>query len=139
MLDLILDDAVIRTMDDDRPRARTVGIWRGRIVGFDDDVRSLNARRRLKLHGATVLPGFHDAHCHTAWYGLTLAGVDVTALPGGLPEVYEKIQAAAARTPEGDWIQAAGYGLRDYDGQYPDLATLDRITGDRPQIGRAHV
>ena len=132
MLDLILDDAVIRTMDDDRPRARTVGIWRGRIVGFDDDVRSLNARRRLKLHGATVLPGFHDAHCHTAWYGLTLAGVDVTALPGGLPEVYEKIQAAAARTPDGDWIQAAGYGLRDYDGQYPDLETLDRITGDRP-------
>ena len=136
MLDLILDDAIIRTMDDDRPRARAVGIWQGRIVGFDDEVRGLNTRSRMNLHGATVLPGLHDAHCHTAWYGLSLAGVDVTALPGGLPEVYDRIREAAARTPEGDWIQAAGYGWRDYDGQYPDLETLDRVTGDRPLLLR---
>lgn len=136
MLDLILDDAVIRTFDDDRPRARAVGIWQGRVVGFDDDVRGLNARRRLNLHGATVLPGFHDAHCHTAWYGLMLAGVDLTALPGGLPEVYDRIAAAAARTPAREWIQASGYGLRDYNGQFPDLAVLDRITDGRPLVMR---
>ena len=136
MLDLILDDAIIRTMDDDRPRARAVGIWQGRIVGFDDEVRGLNTRSRINLHGATVLPGLHDAHCHTAWYGLSLAGVDVTALPGGLPEVYDRIREAAARTPAGDWILASGYGWRDYDGQHPDLETLDRVTGDRPLLLR---
>lgn len=136
MLDLILDDAVIRTMDDGRPLARAVGIWQGRIVGFDDEVRGLNTRSRINLHGATVLPGLHDAHCHTAWYGLSLAGVDVTALPGGLPEVYDRIREAAARTPAGDWILASGYGWRDYDGQYPDLEILDRLTGDRPLLLR---
>ena len=136
MLDLILDDAIIRTMDDDRPRARAVGIWQGRIVGFDDEVRGLNTRSRINLHGATVLPGLHDAHCHTAWYGLSLAGVDVTALPGGLPEVYDRIREAAACTPAGDWILASGYGWRDYDGQHPDLETLDRVTGDRPLLLR---
>lgn len=136
MLDLILDDAIIRTMDDDRPRARAVGIWQGRIVGFDDEVRGLNTRSRMNLHGATVLPGLHDAHCHTAWYGLSLAGVDVTALPGGLPEVYDRIREAAACTPAGDWILASGYGWRDYDGQHPDLETLDRVTGDRPLLLR---
>ena len=136
MLDLILDDAVIRTMDEDRPRARTVGIWQGRIVGFDDEVRGLNTRSRMNLHGATVLPGLHDAHCHTAWYGLSLAGVDVTALPGGLPEVYDRIREAAARTPAGDWILASGYGGRDSAGQHPDRATLDRVPGDRPLLLR---
>ena len=136
MLDLILDDAIIRTMDDDRPRARAVGIWQGRIVGFDDEVRGLNTRSRINLHGATVLPGLHDAHCHTAWYGLSLAGVDVTALPGGLPEVYDRIREAAACTPAGDWILASGYGWRDYDGQHPDLEILDRVTGDRPLLLR---
>lgn len=132
MLDLILDNARIRTLDDDRPGARTIGLWGGRIVGFDDDVRGLNTKRRINLDGATVLPGFNDVHCHTTWYGLTLASIDCTALPGGLDEVYRRIEEAARSTPAGDWINATGYGHRDYDGQYPALEVLDRITGDRP-------
>lgn len=132
MLDLILDNARIRTMDDDRPGAGAIGIWGGRIVGFDDDVRGLNAKRRINMHGATVLPGFNDVHCHTTWYGLTLASINCTALPGGLDEVYRRIEEAAASTPSGEWINATGYGHRDYGGQYPDLEVLDRITGDRP-------
>ncbi|WP_029088333.1 amidohydrolase [Brevibacterium album] len=132
MLDLILDNARIRTFDEDRPAARTMGVWNGRIVGFDEDVRGLNAKRRLNLGDAAVLPGFNDVHCHTAWYGLTLASVDCTALPGGLPEVYAKLEAASAAVPSGEWINATGYGHRDYGGEYPDLAVLDRITGDRP-------
>jgi predicted amidohydrolase YtcJ len=132
MLDLILDNARIRTFDDSKPAARTLGVWNGRIVGFDADVRSLNARRRINLDGAAVLPGFNDVHCHTAWYGLTLASVDCTALPGGLPEVYAKLEAASAAVPAGEWVSATGYGHRDYGGAYPDLAVLDRITGGRP-------
>lgn len=132
MLDLILDNARIRTLDDDRPGARTIGLWCGRIVGFDDDVRGLNAARRINLDGATVLPGFNDVHCHSTWYGLSLASVDCTALPGGLDEVYRRIEDAARSTPAGEWINATGYGHRDYGGQYPDLEVLDRITGDSP-------
>jgi predicted amidohydrolase YtcJ len=79
-----------------------------------------------------VLPGFNDVHCHTTWFGLTLASVDVTALPGGLPDVYAALEKAAATTPSGEWIEATGYAHRDYDGQYPDLNRLDEITGDRP-------
>src|SRR5699024_1526994 len=132
MLDLILDNARIRTLDEDRPGARTIGLWGGRIVGFDDDVSALNAKRRINLDGAAVLPGFNDVHCHSTWYGLTLASVDATALPGGLEEVYRRIEEAARNTPAGEWINATGYGHRDYGGRYPDLEVLDRITGDRP-------
>lgn len=131
-LDLILDNGAFRTFDDSRPTARTVGVWGGRIVGFDDDVRDLNAKRRVDLGGATVIPGFNDVHCHTTWYGLTLASVDVTKLPGGIPEVYAKIEAAAKETPAGEWINATGFAHRDYDGEYPELEVLDRITDGRP-------
>ena len=138
MLDLILDDAIIRTMDDDRPRARAVGIWQGRIVGFDDEVRGLNTRSRINLHGATVLPGLHDAHCHTAWYGMTLLDVSVEKL-GTMDAVYSALEAAAKEKAPGEWVTATGFSQNDYDGQYPDIQVLDRIADGRPKIGRAHV
>src|SRR5699024_6105273 len=95
-----------------------------------------SADRVESLGGATVLPGFTDAHCHTAWFGLTLASVDVTALPARLPAVYAAFADAAAATPPGDWSNATGYAHSDYDRQYPDLNRLDEITGDRPLLMR---
>ncbi|HSX98846.1 MAG TPA: amidohydrolase family protein, partial [Streptomyces sp.] len=70
MLSTRITNARIITMDPDRPAARELGIWRGRIVGLDEDVAGFEARRTLDLGGATVLPGFIDAHVHLAWTGL---------------------------------------------------------------------
>lgn len=70
MLDLLLRNARILTVDGDRPRASSVGIWNGCIVGLDDELAGLRARTVVDAGGATVVPGFHDAHCHTtslAW------------------------------------------------------------------------
>ena len=66
-LDLLLQNADIITMDPDRPAAGSMGIWQGRIVGFDEDLAGLEAARVLDLGGATMTPGFIDAHCHTVW------------------------------------------------------------------------
>ncbi|WP_210604713.1 amidohydrolase [Brevibacterium oceani] len=135
-IDAIFTDLDAHTLDPARPRARKIGVLNSRIVGFDEELDGISADRVESLGGASVLPGFHDAHCHTAWFGLTLASVDVTALPGGLADVYAALEQAAATTPAGEWINATGYAHRDYDGQYPDLARLDEITGDRPLFMR---
>jgi predicted amidohydrolase YtcJ len=135
-IDAIFTDLDAHTLDPARPRARKIGVLNSRIVGFDEELDGISADRVESLGGASVLPGFHDAHCHTAWFGLTLASVDVTALPGGLADVYAELEQAAATTPAGEWINATGYAHRDYDGQYPDLARLDEITGDRPLFMR---
>lgn len=135
-IDAIFTDLDAHTLDPQRPRAQRIGVFAGRIVGFDEELDGVSADRVESLGGATVLPGFNDVHCHTAWFGLTLASVDVTALPGGLPDVYSALEKAAATTPGGEWINATGYAHRDYDGQYPDLARLDEITGDRPLFMR---
>ncbi len=70
MLCARLTNARFLTMDPDHPVAHDLGVWRGRIVGLDEAVTSLPAREVVDLQGATVLPGFIDAHVHLAWTGL---------------------------------------------------------------------
>ncbi|SMX74677.1 amidohydrolase [Brevibacterium antiquum] len=135
-IDAIFTDLDAHTLDPTRPRAQKIGVFAGRIIGFDEELDGVSADRVESLGGATVLPGFNDVHCHTAWFGLTLASIDVTALPGGLSDVYAALERAAATTPAGEWINATGYGHRDYDGQYPELSRLDEITGDCPLFMR---
>ena len=69
MLCTRLTNARFVTMDPAHPVAHDLGIWRGRIVGLDEAVTSLPAREVIDLQGATVLPGFIDAHVHLAWTG----------------------------------------------------------------------
>ncbi|GAA4283183.1 amidohydrolase [Brevibacterium daeguense] len=135
-LDLLLTNARAQTLDGARPEARTIGVHQGRLVGFDEEVEGASAKETVDLEGAAVLPGFNDVHCHTTWFGLTLASVDVENLPGGLPEVYDRLAAAVAQTPEGEWVNGTGYSHRDYGDAYPDIEVLDRITDGRPLFVR---
>lgn len=145
-LDTIIRNARIHTIEDkDAPAPEAVGIAGGRIVAFDDELEGSYASAGEVVDAAeltggvgvpTVVPGFIDAHCHTTWFGLTLASVDVENCPGGLDEVYDRLKAAAEKLPDGEWVQATGYSHHDYDGSYPDIAVLDQITGDRPLFMR---
>lgn len=135
-LDLLLTHANVRTLDPARPCASTVGVLGGRVVALDEETSGLGAARTLDCQGATVLPGFNDAHCHTAWYGLTLLTADLQNLPGGMAEVYERLRAAAVAQPPEGWVLANGFSHTDYDGAYPDIAVLDELAGGRPVLIR---
>src|SRR5690348_3605033 len=75
-----------------------LAVHHGRIVARGDDALELRARRRIDLGGATVVPGFHDAHNHLAWFGM---GLD--ELPLGVEnarsvdDVYAAVAASAAQ------------------------------------------
>ena len=66
--DLAIVDGAVHTVDPATPQAEAVAVTAGRIVavGADDQVRDLigPATRVLEARGATVLPGFIDAHNH---------------------------------------------------------------------------
>ncbi|MDR6506209.1 amidohydrolase [Arthrobacter oryzae] len=139
-LDLLLRNADIITMDDRRPHATLLGIWQGRIVGLDDELDGLDAAEVLDLDGATVTPGFIDAHCHTTWFGLGLGEVDVSGARG-LDQLYALLEAdmavgsTSAGTVQGreaGWLMATGFSQTQHGGEFPDVSVLDRITGDRP-------
>jgi predicted amidohydrolase YtcJ len=142
-LELLLRNADIITMDPDRPSARSLGVWRGLVVGLDEDVDDLAAAEILDLGGATVTPGFIDAHCHTTWFGLGLAELDVSKARG-LEELYGLLEAAgpASSTDPGagvkaeSWLMATGFSQQRHGGEFPDIRELDRITGERPLFMR---
>lgn len=134
-LDLILSAREILTMDPARPTATSVGVIGGRIVGFDAEIAGLEAERTLEFGDACVTPGLIDAHCHTAWWGLGLASVDLSRARG-LDELYALIQSEVDRLDGlGDpdaWVHGTGFNQSHHGDRFPDIARLDEITGDRP-------
>uniref|UniRef100_UPI0004792255 amidohydrolase n=1 Tax=Saccharomonospora iraqiensis TaxID=52698 RepID=UPI0004792255 len=130
MLDLLLRDVRALTMRADHPRAHTVGVVGGVIVGVDDEVRDLPARAVVDGGGATLTPGFTDAHNHMVWYGLSLAELDLSTCRS-LDEVYDAVAARAAELPSDAWVVGSGYD--DYVlGRHPERAALERAGGGRP-------
>ena len=126
--DLLLVNANVRTMDPARPRATAVAVAGGRIVGVGDDGPELaggvSPGNVIDLKGATVIPGFHDAHNHMVAFGLSLTEVDLRA--GSLDELYARVAARAAATPAGEWIIGAGYD-QNKTGAHPHRDMLDQV------------
>lgn len=130
MLDLLLRDVRALTMREDRPRAHTVGVLGGHIVGVDEEVEGASARRVVDGGGAVLTPGFADAHNHMVWFGLSLAEMDLSTCRT-LDEVYDAVAERAARLPSDAWVIGSQYD--DFVlGGHPDRAALDRAGGGRP-------
>ncbi len=130
MLDLLLRDVDVRTVDDDRPRATAVGVLGGRIVGLDEDVTGLPARTVVDGQGAVVVPGLGDAHNHMAWFGQSLGEIDLSGATT-LDQVGDAVQRDAGRLTADAWVVGSGYDDTVL-GAHPDRHLLDRAGGGRP-------
>lgn len=134
-LDLIVSARHIETCDENHPTAQRMGVWQGRIAGFDDQLQDVTATQNLNLPDTVIVPGFIDAHCHTTWWGLGLSAIDLSRARG-LPELYKLIEQEAARLDANGereaWINGTGFNTAHHEGELPDIRTLDRLTGDRP-------
>ncbi|MGH3947744.1 MAG: amidohydrolase [Pseudonocardiaceae bacterium] len=99
----------------------------GRIVALGDDALSLAARRVIDLDGATVVPGFHDAHNHMAWYGMSLGELDLSQRTcRTVEDIYTAVERQAARQEPGSWIVGSGYDQTRLIGGHPTRQGLDR-------------
>ena len=132
MTDLTLVNANVLTMDPGpsaRPRASAVAIAGGRIEALDPSPPRTG--RVVDLRGATVLPGFHDAHNHMVGFGMSLAEVDLrSSAVGSLDELYAAIARRAETTAPGDWVIGAGYDQNKL-GVHPNRDALDRAAPGR--------
>jgi predicted amidohydrolase YtcJ len=131
MTDLLLVNANVLTMDPARPRATAVAITGGRISDLPSEPAALRATRVVDLRGMTVLPGFHDAHNHMAWFGLSLTEVDLRSpAVTSLDQLYAAIAQRAETTAPGDWVVGAGYD-QNKTGGHPHRDALDRAAPGR--------
>jgi predicted amidohydrolase YtcJ len=104
-----------------------LAVHHGRIVALGDDARELSARRRLDLGGAAVVPGFHDAHNHLAWFGMSLDELPLgDAHVRSVDDVYAAVARRAAEVPPGSWIVGNGYDQNKLLGGHPTAEALDR-------------
>ena len=132
-IDLLLRDADVRTLDDAHPRGRAVAVHHGRVLAVLDDDElpaGVRARRVVGAGGATVVPGFDDAHQHTAWFGQSLGEIPLGGLRD-LDAVYDAVAARAAELPDGAFVVGSGYDDVALGGS-PDRRALDRAGGGRP-------
>lgn len=131
-LDVVLHNANVLVGDQAGSRAGSIGLSRGRVaaVSASDD---LHAPVRIDLRGSTVVPGFHDAHCHTSWYGTSLSGLSLTGADvRGVDDVYALVAGRAATLPRDRWIIGSGMHPLRLGGRLPVLRELDRIAPHHP-------
>jgi len=134
--DFVVRGGRIYTLDPVNPWAEALAAWRGRIlaVGRAAEIEGLIGPGTgvLDARGATVLPGFHDAHCHILLFGLSLVEVNLREATR-IAEVVEAVAAHAARIPPGRWIRGGGYNENKLaERRHPTRHDLDPVSLHHP-------
>ena len=148
--DLILYNANVLTMDSIYPQARMVAVRDSKVLAVSkvDDFEAFRgaATEVIDCQGMTVLPGFHDAHCHPIGLAESLVSPDLSRpVVRSILDIQAKISEAARNTPAGDWIRARGYSeFYLAEKRHPNRWDLDKATTAHPvklshRSGHAHV
>lgn len=128
-VDLLVRNANIITLDPSRPRARRMAVHHGRVVALDPD-EDVRGHTSIDAAGATVTPGFGDAHNHMAWFGLALAEIDLSQAVD-LDHLYRLVADRAAEVPTDALVVGSGYDDTRLGG-HPHRRHLDAAGGGRP-------
>jgi predicted amidohydrolase YtcJ len=134
--DAVFLDGNVLTLDRPARVVQALAVLGGRIValGTTREIRRLAGPRttRHDLGGATVIPGFNDAHCHVLSFGLTLLQIPLKGA-ARVADIAEAVAVRARRTPEGDWIRGHGYNDNKLaELRHPTRADLDPASPGHP-------
>ncbi len=141
MIDRIITNANIITLDAAQPRAEAIAMIGEQIVavGTDEDLIDLGdaATIREDAGGKTLIPGLIDAHIHWRWTALTLREVDLFEIPSR-EVALQRVAQRASEVPPGTWIIGQGWTQEAWpDKRFPTAAELDRVAPDHPVYLRA--
>jgi predicted amidohydrolase YtcJ len=134
-VDTVFRHANVITMDETCPRAAAVAVLGSRIVSVGNSralERDFSAARVIDLGGATLVPGFHDAHNHVAFFGMSLHEVPLGSPPvEAIGDILNAIAARVAMQPPETWVVGSGYDQNKLaERRHPARAELDRAAPD---------
>jgi predicted amidohydrolase YtcJ len=132
-VDLIVHNAVVFTGEPSHETAEAVAVRANQIlrVGSNREVVRLQRPQTVMIDakGATVLPGFNDAHLHLVEGGLSLEEVDLAGA-ATIEEVVERVAAWIERNPGKGWVSGRGW---KFDLEVtPTRQALDEAVPARP-------
>jgi predicted amidohydrolase YtcJ len=141
MIERILYNADIITLNRAQPRASALAIQHGRIVaiGTDDDILALARPHTIRqnLGRRVMIPGLTDAHIHWEWTARGLQQVNVFEV-ATKQQARDRVAERASKTPTGAWITGHGW-VQDLwaDRAFPTAADLDAVAPQHPVYLRA--
>jgi len=137
VIDLLLENANVLTMNPAQPTASTVAVAQGRIVavGTREELAGLRsqAQRVLDLDGATLIPGLIDAHTHFVMGSESLSRVRLAGV-ATMAEMQRRVAEKVAAAPAGSWITGRGWDdtKRADVIALPTAADLDAVAPNHP-------
>lgn len=138
MLDLIIYNGVIRTLDSTNSVHEAIGIKDGRIVkiGKNEEIEKLQAKNKININKKLVLPGFVDTHLHALDYAEMKGFVDLREI-----ESIEKVIEKAKKHYEikglyQGWLIGWGWNQNSFKDGHDFIykEDLDKISKDYPII-----
>lgn len=134
----------VLTLDDAGTRAEGVAVAEGKIIATGNRQALLELRgpqtALRDFPGATLIPGFNDAHAHMDSIGTRLLRPSLEGARS-IADVLAKIQALVRSTPRGQWIVTMPVGLPPYyfdapatlqEGRLPNRYELDSVAPHHP-------
>ena len=133
--DTIVVNGDVKTVDPAMSSAEAFAIKDGRFlaVGSSAEIRKLAGENTqvIDAQGATVTPGFSDAHIHLT-SGMALAmGVNLSDVVSK-DEWIRIIEEKTATLNEGDWVLGGGWNHELSDGNLPTKEMLDAVSPNNP-------
>ena len=134
--DLLVYHAQVYTVDEQFSIAEAFAVKNGRIAAVDHsgDLRHrYSFKQELDVQGASVYPGFRDAHCHFISLGKSLS---VANLKGATSyqEVLKRIAAHHATHPS-EWITGAGWDQNLWpELHFPTNEEINRLYPNTPVV-----
>ena len=86
--------------------------------------------RVVDLHGASVLPGFHDVHVHPVFGGILEKQCKI-AQGAGLEAIQTRVKECVSRAKPGEWITGGQWDASAI-GRIPDRSMLDAVAPQNP-------
>jgi predicted amidohydrolase YtcJ len=132
--DKIFYNGNVYIVDNAFSTAQAFAIQNGRIkeTGDNEDILDMfDAPEKIDLKGATVLPGFIDAHCHFYGYSTDLLKCDLYGT-NSFAEVLDRLQKYAVDS-RFEWILGRGWDQNDWEvKEFPTKEKLDSLFPNKP-------
>lgn len=137
VVDLIIFNAMVYTVDEHFKHAEAFAVLKGRFVavGSDEEVLSnYTSDRTIDAESRAVFPGFNDGHSHFLGFGNSLIRYADLNGTRSFDEVLSLLEVHADKYPF-DWILGRGWDQNDWaNTAFPSREKLDILFPDKPVV-----